>query len=189
MSFEGPDGHREQLPIARAREMGVLLAYGMAGEWLTPQHGFPLRLLVPGLYGFRSVKWLTRIEVLAEPRPGHWEERGWSAADIHTTARVDLVQRTGDGAVAGGVAFAGTRGVRAVEVRVDGGPWRPTELHTPPLGPVMWVQWRALIDVPAGREARVEARAIDGTGAAQDQTPRGQFPDGASGLHGLTVRL
>lgn len=189
ISFEGPDGHREQLPIGGASDPGVLLAYGMAGEWLSPQHGFPVRLLVPGLYGFRSVKWLTRMDVLAEARPGHWEERGWSAAEIHTTARVDLVQRTASGALAAGVAFTGRRGVSAVEVRVDGGPWQPAALHTPTLGPVMWVQWRATLDAPAGREIRVEVRAIDGNGAAQDETQRGQFPSGASGLHGLTVRL
>ncbi|MGE3912622.1 MAG: molybdopterin-dependent oxidoreductase, partial [Chloroflexota bacterium] len=111
VSFEAPDGHREQLPLARAGDPLVLLAYGMAGDWLTQEHGFPVRLLVPGVYGFRSVKWLTRIDVLATPRPGHWEERGWSATDIHTTARVDLVQRSDGEGVAAGVAFAGVRGV------------------------------------------------------------------------------
>ncbi|MGE3914004.1 MAG: hypothetical protein AB7K36_31960, partial [Chloroflexota bacterium] len=120
---------------------------------------------------------------------GHWEERGWSATDIHTTARVDLVQRSDGEGVAAGVAFAGVRGVSGVEIRVDAGPWRPATLHTPPIGPVMWVQWRAALDVPAGRQVRVEARAIDATGTPQDDTVRGQFPSGASGLHGLTVQL
>lgn len=189
VSFEAPDGHREQLPLGAALDPLVLAVYGMAGAWLEPAHGFPVRLLVPGLYGFRSVKWLTRIEVLAEPRAGHWEERGWTAAEIHTTARVDLVQLTGNGVLAAGVAFAGRRGVSAVEVRVDGGPWSPATLHEPPVGPVMWVQWRAPLDVQTGREVRVEARAVDGAGVPQDESVRGQYPVGATGLHGLTVRL
>ncbi len=190
VSFEAPDGHREQLPLARALDPSVLVAYGMNGDWLEGPHGFPVRLLATGLYGFRSVKWLSRIDVRDEPRPGHWEERGWTAADVHTTARVDLVRRdpaVGTRALGAGVAFAGLRGVSAVEVRVDGGSWRPAELHVPPLAPAMWVQWRAELDLPPG-EARVEARAIDGRGVPQDVTPRGQYPIGAAGLHGLVVR-
>jgi len=194
VSFEAPDGHREQLPLARALDPSVLVAYGMNGEWLTPEHGFPARLLATGLYGFRSVKWLTRIEVLDRPRAGHWEERGWSAADIHTTARVDLVQPAGAsgadaaGLLAAGVAFAGLRGVQRVEVRMDGGPWQEAELHAPPLAQPMWVQWRARLPSASG-EVRVEARAIDGDGVGQDEMTRGQYPIGATGIHGLTVRL
>jgi DMSO/TMAO reductase YedYZ molybdopterin-dependent catalytic subunit len=187
VSFEGPDGHREQLPLEKALDPLVLVAYGMNGEWLEPGHGFPARLLVPGLYGFRSVKWLARIELLAQPRPGHWEERGWTAADVHATARVDLVQRGPGGDLAAGVAFAGVRGVGGVDVRVNGGPWQAAELHVPPLSGAMWVQWRARLELPPG-ELRVEARAVDGQGLAQDETVRGQFPNGATGLHGLVVR-
>jgi DMSO/TMAO reductase YedYZ molybdopterin-dependent catalytic subunit len=187
VSFEAPDGHREQLPLERARDPLVLVAYGMNGAWLDPAHGFPVRLLATGLYGFRSVKWLSRIELLADPRPGHWEERNWTAAAIHTTARVDVVQRGPDGGLAAGVAFAGVRGVSAVEARVNGGPWRPARLHTPPLSGAMWVQWRVNLDLPSG-EARVEARAVDGRGVPQDETARGQFPNGATGLHGVVLR-
>ena len=188
ISFEGPDGHREQLSLARALDPRILVAYGMNGQWLEPVHGFPARLVAAGLYGFRSVKWLTRIEVLDRPKPGHWEERAWTAADIHTTARVDVVRPEPVGAVAAGVAFAGVRGISAVQVRVDAGPWQPAELHTPPLSEVMWVQWRAPLALTSEHGSRVEARAIDGRGAAQDETPRGQFPNGATGLHGLSLR-
>lgn len=187
VSFEGSDGHHEQLSIERALDPSVLVVYGMNGEWLEPSHGFPTRLLVTGLYGFRSVKWLTHIELLAEPRYGHWEVRGWTASDIHTTARVDAVQTGPDGAIAAGVAFAGRRGVSAVEVRVDGGPWLAAELHVPPLSEAMWVQWRARLDLPTG-DVRVEARAIDGRGVPQDELPRAQFPNAATGLHGLAIR-
>jgi DMSO/TMAO reductase YedYZ molybdopterin-dependent catalytic subunit len=186
VSFEAPDGHREQLSLDRALDPRVMVAYAMNGEWLLPEHGFPARLLATGLYGFRSVKWLGKIELLAEPRPGHWEERQWTAAEIHTTARVDVARPEPGGALVAGVAFAGTRGVRSVEARVNGGPWQPADLHLPPLSDSMWVQWRARVALPPG-ESRVEARAIDGAGAAQDETARGQFPNGATGLHGLAV--
>ena len=204
VSFEAPDGHREQLPLTRALDPFVLVAYGMNGAWLTPEHGFPARLLATGLYGFRSVKWLTRIELLDRPRAGHWEERGWTAADVHTTARVDLVERDGNGLLAAGVAFAGRRGVSRVEARVNGGPWQQADLHVPPLSEAMWVQWRARLPLAGGEtvgtvdgkaggevdgEAIVETRAVDGMGSPQDETARGQFPNGATGLHGLTVRL
>ena len=188
VSFEAPDGHREQLPLEQALDPLVLVAYGMNGDWLTPEHGFPARLLATGLYGFRSVKWLTRVELLDRPRAGHWEERGWTAADIHTTARVDLVRPDGDGLLAAGVAFAGRRGVSRVEARVNGGPWQVAELHVPPLSEAMWVQWRTRLPLTSG-PATIEARAIDARGAPQDETARGQFPSGATGLHGLTVRL
>ncbi|MCC7367494.1 MAG: molybdopterin-dependent oxidoreductase [Chloroflexi bacterium] len=188
VSFSAPDGHREQLSLDRALDPSILVAYGMGGDWLTPEHGFPARVLAAGLYGFRSVKWLAAVELLSQPRPGHWEERGWTAAEIHTTARVDLVQREPGGELlAAGVAFAGRRGVRAVEVRIADGAWQPAMLHLPPLGPAMWVQWRARLDAPTGRTARVEVRAIDGAGVPQDEAARGQFPNGATGLHGLSV--
>lgn len=188
VSFEAPDGHREQLPLAHALDPFVLVAYGMNGEWLTPEHGFPARLLATGLYGFRSVKWLTRVELLDRPRAGHWEERGWTAADVHTTARVDLARPDGDALLAAGVAFAGRRGVSGVEARVNGGPWHAAELHVPPLSEAMWVQWRARLPLSSG-ESNIEARAVDGAGVPQDETARGQFPTGATGLHRLTVRL
>ncbi len=189
IDFEGHDGHREQLALDRALDPLILVAYAMNGAWLEPSHGFPARLLATGLYGFRSVKWLTRIDVTAAPRPGHWEARGWTAAEIHATARVDLVQATPDGVLAAGVAFGGRRGVSAVEVRVNGGAWEPATLHRPPVSDAMWVQWRAPLDLPLGREVLVEARAFDGTGQSQDEAARGQFPGGATGLHGLTVTL
>lgn len=191
LRFRAPDGHREGAGVAEALQSGALVAYAMNGEWLSAAHGAPARLLLPGLYGFRSVKWLIGITVLPGPEAGHWEARGWTARAIHPTARVDLV-RVDDGPGAGlltaGIAFAGRRGVGAVDVRVNGGPWQPAELHTPPLGEATWVQWRARLPL-AGGEVRVEARASDGRGQPQDEARRGQFPSGATGLHGLTVRL
>jgi DMSO/TMAO reductase YedYZ molybdopterin-dependent catalytic subunit len=190
LRFSAPDGHQEGIALAEALAAEALLVYGMNGEWLPAEHGAPLRLLLPGYYGFRSVKWLTRIEVLAASEPGHWETRGWTARTIHPSARVDLADPDGageSGLTAAGVAFGGRRGVGAVEVRVNGGPWQRAGLHTPPLGETMWVQWRAQLAAVA-REARIEARMVDGDGRAQEETAQGQFPAGATGLHGLTRR-
>jgi DMSO/TMAO reductase YedYZ molybdopterin-dependent catalytic subunit len=182
LHFESPDGHHEGIGLDEAISPGTLIAYGLNGELLPWAHGYPARALIPGLYGFRSVKWLTRLELLPRPRSGHWAQRGWTAAAVQPTARIDLARMTEAGLLVAGVAFAGRAGVGGVEVRLDGGPWRAAELHAPPLSDVMWVQWRALLP-PRAEALLVEARMIDGSGRPQEEAVRGQFPNGATGLH------
>jgi DMSO/TMAO reductase YedYZ molybdopterin-dependent catalytic subunit len=189
----GLDGHFEDLPLAVAVAPDTLVAYALNGELLDRRHGFPARLIVPGRYGFKNVKWLTAIEVVGREVSGHWPSRGWTReAPMQTSARVDLVRRAGDGLVAAGVALAGARSVAQVEARVVSqqgvpGGWIAADLHAPPLGLASWVQWRARLPLPTAPGARVEARAVDGLGRPQSLDARSSFPDGATGLHGLEV--
>jgi DMSO/TMAO reductase YedYZ molybdopterin-dependent catalytic subunit len=184
--FRSPDGHADSLDLGRALADETLIAYAMNGRTLSREHGFPARLLAPGLYGFKHVKWLTEIEVISGPFTGHWQALGWTAtARVKTMARVDRARREGAAVLAAGVAYAGDRGIRRVQVRGDDGPWQDAVLHAPPLSSLAWTQWRA--ELPPDTRT-VTVRAVDGTGDPQPEAARGQFPDGAQGLHRVTVR-
>ena len=162
----------------------ALLAVGMNGEPLPVKHGFPARLVIAGLYGYVSAtKWVTELEATTfAAYDAYWVPRGWSQqAPIKTESRID-VPRGGDTVPAGlvsvaGVAWAPTRGIRAVEVQVDGGPWRPAELAGA-ISKETWRQWRYRWEATRGlHELRV--RATDGTGARQDGHDTPPPPDGA----------
>lgn len=187
--MRAPDGHADSIPLSRAMDGDVLLAYGMDGVYLERAHGYPVRALIPGSYGFKSIKWVTHLELVDHGFKGTWQELGWTeAATVHTTARIDLARREGAGLLVAGVAFAGRRGIRAVQVRVDGGPWIVASLHTPPISPLTWLQWRTILPLPSGARAlRVEARALDGTGGWQEQRQSDIYPAGATGYHSVTV--
>jgi DMSO/TMAO reductase YedYZ molybdopterin-dependent catalytic subunit len=192
VAVHGRDGHYETLPLELLLADGAMLAYALNGDLLDRRHGYPARLLVPGRYGFKNVKWVERIQLVQDHQPGYWSGRGWTAlGEMRTTTRVDVVQPAGDNLQVAGIALAGDRGISQVEVRyrapAGAGPWVPAELHHPPLGSATWVQWRALLPRPAGSDWSVEARAWDGRGAPQEETERPAFPDGSSGLHRVAV--
>ncbi|WP_442789785.1 molybdopterin-dependent oxidoreductase [Nocardiopsis sp. EMB25] len=166
----------------------ALLAVGMGGEPLPAEHGFPARMVVPGLYGFVSAtKWVTDIKLtrFADER-AYWAQRGWAVrAPIKTMSRVDvpapLARVAAGDVVLAGVAWAQHRGVDAVEVRVDGGDWWEAELARVP-GVDTWVQWVAETSVEPGQHD-VEVRATDATGATQPSARAEPVPDGATGWH------
>ena len=170
----------------------ALLAVGMNGAALPAAHGFPARLIIPGLYGYVSAtKWLTEIELTTwEAFDAYWVPRGWAKeGPIKTQSRID-VPRPDSSVQAGmtvvaGVAWAPTRGVETVEVRVDDGDWQPCELSEP-LHEDAWVQWRTEVDLTPGRH-RIQVRATDGAGRTQTQTPVPPRPDGAEGWHEVRV--
>lgn len=165
-----------------------MLALEMNGEPLPPSHGFPARLVVPGLYGYVSAtKWLKEIKLTRwEDFDGYWIPRGWSKeGPIKTQSRIDLPRnraKIGSGPlVVAGVAWAPLKGVERVEVRLDEGPWRPTQLSTP-LSSMAWVQWTATLQTTAGRHT-LEVRATDGTGYTQTAERSRPDPNGATGHH------
>ncbi|ROR46967.1 molybdopterin-dependent oxidoreductase [Kitasatospora cineracea] len=173
----------------------ALLALAMNGEALPLAHGFPCRSLVPGFYGYTSAtKWLIDLEVTAfaafDP---YWVRRGWDrTGTVRTASRIEVPAPfakvpAGEVDVAG-TAWATHRGVAAVEVRVDGGPWQPAELAAD-AGPDLWRQWSYRWPGAAPGTHRIEVRATDATGAVQPEQRATPFPAGATGWHSTVVTV
>lgn len=186
------DGWTAGTPLeALTDDRDALLAVGMNGEPLPLEHGFPVRLVVPGLYGYVSAtKWVTELKVtrFADDQ-GYWTPRGWSdRGPIKISSRIDVPGAGGvrAGAVTfGGVAWAQPIGVGRVELRVNRGPWQAAGL-APGISADTWFQWTARVDLSPGQyEVQVRATDLDGTVQAEDRAP--VAPNGATGYH--TVRV
>ena len=170
----------------------ALLAVGMNGEPLPLEHGFPVRLVVPGLYGYVSAtKWVTELKVTRfADDVGYWTPRGWSErGPIKTSSRID-VPRDGRSVPAGTVAFGGVAwaqhtGIGRVELRVNRGEWQQAEL-APGISTDTWYQWRLALPLTPG-QYEVQVRATDLTGAPQVEDRAPVAPSGATGFH--TVRV
>ena len=171
-----------------------LLCVGMNGDPLPPEHGFPVRMLTPGLYGYvGACKWLGELEATTfADVDAYWVERGWAPqGTVKTASRIDrpapFAPLTPGAVPVAGVAWAQGRGIRAVEVRVDDGGWQPATLLPVPSVDT-WVQWR--YDWPATPGSHsLSVRATDGTGAVQPEERVDPFPDGATGWHTITVSV
>jgi DMSO/TMAO reductase YedYZ molybdopterin-dependent catalytic subunit len=181
------DGFTSGTPVATAMDgRDALLAVAMNGKPLPVAHGFPVRTVVPGLYGYVSAcKWVTDIEVTTyAANQSYWAQRGWFAqAPVKTESRIDVPNgrspiRAGRTAIAG-VAWAQHKGIDAVEVRVDRGPWKQATLATVP-GLDTWRQWAMHWNATPGQHV-IEARATDKTGYTQTAQQIPPEPNGASG--------
>jgi DMSO/TMAO reductase YedYZ molybdopterin-dependent catalytic subunit len=189
------DGFTSGTPVATAMDgRDAMLAVGMNGKALPTEHGFPVRTVVPGLYGYVSAcKWITDIEVTTyAANQAYWAQRGWSSqAVIKTESRIDVPSgqntlKAGPTTIAG-VAWAQHRGIEAVEVRVDGGPWREATLAVVP-GIDTWRQWSIPWNATSGSH-RIEARATDKTGHTQPSLEEPPEPNGASGYPMVVVSV
>ena len=172
----------------------ALVAVGMNGEPLPNRHGFPARLVTPGLYGFvGATKWLTRMEATTyAAQSAYWTDRGWATdAPILTQSRIDtprgLDRRDAGQVMIGGVAWAQQRGIAQVEVRVDDGPWQVSTLG-PDAGIDYWRQWYLVWDAAPGRHS-LSVRATDLTGELQPEGRTTPFPEGARGWHTIVVTI
>ncbi len=185
------DGYTETIPIDIALSQLVLVAFGMDGLTLPDAHGAPARLLFPGRYGMRSVKWLKELSFSTTEDEGYWEQRGWDKqAIMRTSSRIDVLDKTADAGhfVAAGIAWAGDRRISAVELSTDdGGSWSRAQLEGE-LGPLAWQRWQLALELPPGTRNLV-VRATDGTGALQDATERPPHPSGSSGYHRVSIRV
>lgn len=187
------DGYTCGFPVDVVRDgRDALVAVGMNGEPLPIPHGFPVRLVVPGLYGYLSAtKWLTEIELTTFDAFDHyWVPRGYAAkAPIKLASRIDTprgLAKVPAGIVPiAGVAWHQPVGIEAVEVSIDGGEWQPAELGRVPSNDT-WVQWRFDWDAAPGRHD-ITARAKDRDGAIQTADRSEPLPDGATGLHKIVV--
>ena len=192
--FHAVDDYSDSIHLSKALEPTTLIAVRMNGVTLPDSHGFPARMLVPGIYGMKHCKWLSRIEVVNYDYQGYWQERGWSdAAPIRMTARIDTPL---DGSTVtanrltfiAGVAFSGNRGISEVDVSTDGGQtWRVATLKQP-LSALTWVLWE-LEWRPDPGNYLVIARAIDLDGNVQDPMVAPPLPDGSSGYQTINVTV
>ena len=193
LKFTSADDYTESLPLEAAMDEDARLVWLMNDEPLTRKHGFPLRALVPGRYGMKNPKWITRLTLEPEEVEGYWAARGWSrSAFIQTMSRFDVPGRNtriaaGLSALRG-VAFAGERGISRVEVSVDSGEsWTDAEVR-PPLSDLSWVRWEHDFQAEPPRQT-VVVRATDGTGRRQIMEARDPLPEGATGYHRRPVRV
>ena len=192
IAFYAQDGYSESIPLEMAMRDEVMVAYEMNGEPLPSKHGFPARLIVPGYFGLKHVKWLTKIEPVVHDFRGYWQQRGWTDVPwVKTFSRIDVPSHEsvieGGTVSLGGVAFAGDRGISNVEVSVDGGAtWTAADSISEPLSPYTWVIWRAELPAP-GAEFGVRVRATDGEGAVQTAEVAKSLPSGATGHHAIRL--
>ena len=189
------DGFTAGTPLeALTDDRGALLAIGMNGEPLPQQHGFPVRMVVPGLYGYVSAtKWVVEIEITRfDAARAYWTDRGWSErGPIKLQSRID-VPRSGTAIPAGetviaGVAWQPHTGVSAVEVQIDTLPWQRAEL-APAISDDTWVQWHLPWQADPGPHSIV-CRAISTTGEVQTEQRAQPAPDGATGHHSIDVTV
>jgi DMSO/TMAO reductase YedYZ molybdopterin-dependent catalytic subunit len=193
MIFRAADGYSDRLHLSQALDPRALIVHHINGEPLPIAHGFPARLLIPGLYGMKNGKWLTSLELGSGDYTGYWEQQGWSAeAFVKPTARVD-VPHDGDVLAArstyiAGIAYTADKGVAEVQVTTDGGrTWLPANLRRP-LGALTWVLWEYPW-TPSTGNYTIAARVVDLDGDVQTSAIAPTLPDGASGYDAIRVAV
>ncbi|UCC64229.1 MAG: molybdopterin-dependent oxidoreductase, partial [Anaerolineae bacterium] len=193
--FAAADGYWTSVDLEWITQPGVLMAYEMNGEPLPPFHGFPLRILMPGLYGQKMPKWITRIRFTDEVVQGYWEGRGWSdVASVQTNSQIwqprDLDAVAGE-VVVYGIAYAAPREIVKVELGIDDEEWIEAELLKGP-APLVWTQWSAVWQASPG-DYRLSVRATDSEGFTQATGGPGVlarvYPDGTNAIHDIVVSV
>lgn len=201
------DGYDVGIPLERGLLDGSILAYEMNLAPLTSEHGYPVRAIVPGLYGMMNPKWITEIELVDSVYEGYWARNGWTnvaTEDTHSfivipgqapvrdrfrnldVENINIVP--GQKVPVAGIAFAGDRGIAKVEVSTDGGvTWKSASIKDP-LSKYTWILWTAgFTPVTAQGNYRIVVRATDKTGKIQTAEVRPPFPDGATGYHMINI--
>lgn len=193
------DGYYEETDVSVLKD--GFMAYGKNGGPLPRDHGHPVRAVIGGHWGEISVKWIDELEILTEPEKGFWEKNGWvGTGPVNTVAKLHAVNHLDNGKLLlGGHAYAGTRGIKRVEVSTDGGEtWQPANLTKPlPAGTSIreeaksaknaWQQWKYTYEPPSD-EHTVIVRAIDGTGTLQPKdNKQSPYPNGAAGWVSKTI--
>jgi DMSO/TMAO reductase YedYZ molybdopterin-dependent catalytic subunit len=194
--LHGVDNYTDTFPLEKAMDPTTLVVYEMNGETLPDRHGFPARVIVPGYFGEKHVKWITRIEVADESAIGFYEKQGWGPDFVvPTRSRFDepdnystfSVAAAANGIVVRGVAFGGDRGISRVEVSFDdGGNWQEAKLDYPGTK-LTWALWSYDWRPPAPNNYTLVVRATDGEGELQEWDEDRPFKSGTTGFHKITV--
>jgi DMSO/TMAO reductase YedYZ molybdopterin-dependent catalytic subunit len=194
--FYSVDGYSVGVPVSRAMMKDAMVAYEMNNAPLPQNHGYPLRAVIPGLYGMMSAKWISKIQAVSQDYIGYWQSRGWSDTGVVQTLAFILVpgsgndvslSQNGGSVMLGGYAYAGDRGISKVEVSTDGGKtWQNATLK-PPIANNTWTLWAYEWITNTTGSFPVYARATDGTGALQSSASTNTFPNGATGYAMILV--
>jgi DMSO/TMAO reductase YedYZ molybdopterin-dependent catalytic subunit len=194
--FHAEDGYSDSIPYQLYFTDDVFLAFRMNGEPLPKKHGYPLRAIVPGIYGMKNVKWLSRIELVDYDYKGYWEKKGWSDEAVIPIKSQILMPMDGEKVplgkyIVGGIAYAGRHGISRVQVSLDDGKaWNEAETKTP-LSQWAWVLWR--YDWRAEKKGRftITVRGIDKAGKVQESGSlfASSYPNGAKGYHSVDAKV
>jgi DMSO/TMAO reductase YedYZ molybdopterin-dependent catalytic subunit len=205
IAFRCSDGYDVGIPLDRGLMEGTMLAYDMNLAPLTAKHGFPVRAIVPGLYGMMNPKWITEIELVDGVYEGYWQRNGWTNdADIHTVSTIvipgmaplrDRFRKLdempnlipGQKTPIAGIAFGGDRGISKVEVSTDGGVTWKTAAVKEPLSKYTWVLWTAGYVPTDKTNFKIIVRATDKAGQIQTAEVSEPFPDGATGYQSIAI--
>ncbi len=193
--FYAAEGYTTGHPLERLDDPANFLAYDMNGAPLPRAHGFPLRVLMPGRYGMKMPKWLSRIEFVDKEYLGFWERQGWSnVGDRHVQAVIDdphtMGKIQGQTFVVTGYAIGGKSGVSKVEISTDGGDsWEPVEVFSNPQPSQMWAFWKYVWKNPPKGRQTLKVRATDGRGNVQTSIETPEWPSGATGYHTIDVTV
>ena len=198
MVFYSVDGYSVGLPVSKATAPDSILAYKMNDATLPVKHGYPLRAVIPGLYGMMSAKWINEIKVVDSVYDGYWQTRGWTNDATVNTQSFIMVPGNGSSislsanngsVILGGVAYAGERGISKVEVSVDeGNTWTAAVLKNP-LSNVTWKLWALDWHPGSTGSYNIYVRATDGSGQTQTSTATDTFPSGATGYAMIKVNV
>lgn len=195
--FHAEDGYTDSIPFELSLSDDVFLAYRMNGEPLPQAHGFPLRAIVPGIYGMKNVKWISKIELVDHDYKGFWEKKGWSDEAVIPIKSQILMPMDGKTIpfgpyIVGGIAYAGRHGISGVQVSFDGGDtWENAEIKEP-LSKWAWVLWRIDWTPPKEGSYTVTVRGIDRAGNVQEEDDSlfsRAYPDGVKGHHSVKVKV
>jgi DMSO/TMAO reductase YedYZ molybdopterin-dependent catalytic subunit len=203
VTFEAQDEYYTTVPLERAMDERALLVHRMNGEPLSPEHGFPLRTLLVGVYGQKQPKWISRIVVTDQNEKGYWETKGWSnVAAIKVNSRIEVPAydaqiKHGQRTLIAGMAFSGPSGIRRVEVSIDrGSTWEAAQLvpAPAPFEKTAWTGWYTWWTPVQPGAYLIQARATDGDGNQQGEEQRrgilaGVFPEGTSAIHQIQVSV
>ncbi|MHB8648051.1 MAG: molybdopterin-dependent oxidoreductase, partial [Thermomicrobiales bacterium] len=191
--FTASDGYTNTIELEKITAEGVIVAYGMNGVPLPQKHGYPARIIAPGRYGEKHVKWVTRITLQKGHTKGFYESQGWDrAAVVQTISRIDApadgdTVTRGQPVIVRGIAFAGLRGVSRVDVTTDGGAtWQPTTITVRP-SPQSWALWEYPWTPPRNGDYKLGTRCYEDDGTLQPVRTAPNFPRGAAGIHFIAI--